>query len=300
MLLFWYSSELYNFIYSHNYVFFRAKSRFTLNVYALYNIIIMKKFIKISIILFFACTNVFAGTDGENQLSKKNKPTKDCFEPLNRATFALNTSLDKTIFKPIAKGYRSLPVPIKTGTSNVLENLSNLITIPNNVMQGEIKKAGINTGRLAINTTIGILGIFNVAETLGFPEYEKEDYGQTFGVWGVGPGCYLVIPVLGPSTVRDTIGSFVNVMGGDPWYNASVNGNNEYLDDQVYAASKILTAIDFRAKNIESLDNLEKNSIDFYASVRSLYLQDRQRKIKNTTNSSNSLVDEDWEEIDNY
>ena len=82
-------------------------------------------------------------------------------------------------------------------------NLSNLITIPNNVLQGEFKKAGINTGRLVVNTTLGILGIFDVADKMGFPEYEKEDYGQTFGKWGMGPGCYLVLPVLGPTTIRD-------------------------------------------------------------------------------------------------
>ena len=260
----------------------------------------MKKFLKLSIITLMLSTSAFAGTDGENELSKKAKQTKDCFEPLNRATFALNQGLDKVVFKPVAKVYRVLPSPVRTGASNSLDNLSTLVTIPNNLLQGDFKSAGINTARFLINTTVGIIGIIDIAQMIGFPEYEKEDYGQTLGALGVGPGCYLVLPVIGPSTVRDTIGSFVNVMGGDPWYNASVNGNNEYLDDQVYAASKILTAIDFRAKNIESLDNLEKNSIDFYASVRSLYLQDRQRKIKNTTNSSNSLVDEDWEEIDNY
>ena len=262
----------------------------------------MTKFTKYFFILFLLSTSAFAGSDGENQLSKKSESTKDCFEPLNRATFALNKSLDKTVFKPIAKGYRTLPAPIKTSTGNVLDNLSNLITIPNNILQGEIKKAGINTGRLAINTTIGILGIFDVASDLGLPEYEKEDYGQTFGVWGAGPGCYLVIPVLGPSTIRDTLGSFVNVMGGDPWYNASVNGNNEFLSNSTYMTSKILTGIDFRAKNIDSLDNLEKNSMDFYASVRSLYLQDRQLKIKNTKSVKGSLEiiynEGDWEEID--
>jgi len=180
----------------------------------------------------------------------------------------------------------------------VLNNLSNLITIPNNVLQGELGKAGINTGRLLVNSTIGILGIFDVAQSLGFPEYEREDYGQTLGRWGVGPGCYLVLPVIGPTTVRDTAGSFINVVGGDPYYNASVNGNNEFLSEKVYMTSKILTGIDFRAKNIESLDNLEKNSMDFYASVRSLYLQDRQRKISNSTGAVETMDDSDWEEID--
>ena len=141
------------------------------------------------------------------------------------------------------------------------------------------------------------MGIFDVAENLGFPEYRKEDYGQTLGAWGAGPGCYLILPVLGPSTVRDTVGSFLNIMGGDPWYNASANGNNEYLTDEVYLTSKILTAVDFRAKNIDSLENLEKNSMDFYASVKSLYLQDRKMKITNT-NSITETMDDDWEEID--
>ena len=262
----------------------------------------MKKIFKIALITILISTNSFAGSDGELELSKKSKPTKDCFEPLNRATFALNMGLDKAIFKPVAKSYRSLPPTIKNGTGNVLSNLSNLITIPNNILQGEFKKAGVNTGRLVVNTTIGILGIIDAAEKLGFPEYEKEDYGQTFGTWGIGPGCYLVLPVLGPSTVRDTAGSFVNVMGGDPWYNASVSGNNEFLTDKAFMASKIVNGIDFRAKNINLLDNLEKNSLDFYASVRSMYLQDRQVKINNTKSVRGNIEiiynESDWEEIE--
>ena len=243
-------------------------------------------------------TNVSADTDGENDLSKKNSgEVKDCFENINRATFALNQGLDNLIFEPVAKAYRVLPSPVRSGTSNVLENLSSLITIPNNVLQGEFKKAGINTGRFAINTTVGILGIIDVAEKINFPKYEKEDYGQTFGAWGVGAGCYLVLPVLGPSTVRDTTGSFVNVLGGDPWYNASANGNNHYLSDSDYMVTKVLSGIDFRAKNIDSIENLEKNSIDFYASVRSLYLQDRQKKIANSDALTDTQNDSDWEEI---
>ena len=265
----------------------------------------MLKLIKIFFVTIVFSTSVFAASDGDLELSKKdkdkvNKTRKDCFEPLNRATFSLNQGLDKIILKPIAKGYRTLPLPIRTSTGNVLDNLSNLITIPNNVLQGELGKAGINTGRLIVNSTIGILGIFDVAESLGFPEYEREDYGQTLGRWGVGPGCYLVLPVLGPTTIRDTAGSFINVMGGDPYYNASVNGNNEYLSDSVYRISKVIGAIDFRAKNIESLDNLEKNSVDFYASVRSVYLQDRENKIKNIQRGNIEVIynEEDWEELD--
>ena len=262
----------------------------------------MLKFFKLFLIIIFISTSALAGDDGELNLSKKSKPIKDCFEPLNRATFSLNQGLDKTIFKPIAKGYRKLPDPIQRGTKNAVTNLSNLITIPNNVLQGDIRMALINTGRLVVNTTVGLLGVIDVANKMGFPKYEKEDYGQTLGVWGIGPGCYLVLPVLGPSTIRDTAGSFANVLGGDPWYNASIHGNNEFLNKDIFIASKALSGIDFRANNIESLDNLEQNSIDFYASVRSLYTQDRENKIKNNQRGSIEVIykeEDDWEEIDN-
>ena len=260
----------------------------------------MKKNLITFLISLMLVTNVSAGTDGENNLSKKSPgQVKDCFERLNRTTFKLNQVLDTAIIEPIAKAYRVLPPPIRTGTSNALDNVSNLITIPNNILQGELKKAGINTVRLIINTTVGVVGIFNVAQKMGFPEYEKEDYGQTLGTMGIGPGCYVVLPVLGPSTVRDTAGSFINIFGGDPWYNASINGNNEFLSKSQYVATKVLQGVDFRAKNIDSIDNLEKNSMDFYASVRSLYLQDRQQKILNRRNGMLEIIyDGDWEEID--
>ena len=261
---------------------------------------------KITIVLITTLTltvSAAASSDGDLIL-KKNQPAeiKDCSETFNRGVFALNDGLDKVIFKPVAKGYRSLPSPVRAGTSNALENLSSLVTIPNNILQGQFKTAGVNTGRFVVNTTIGILGLFDVAEKIGFSEYEKEDYGQTLGVWGVSSGCYLVLPVLGSSTIRDTAGSFVNILGGDPYYNASAHGNNEYLTTSQFLATKVLTGIDFRAKNLETIDNLEKNSLDFYASVKSLYLQDRQRKIanKNITSSATIevLYEGDWEELE--
>ncbi len=253
------------------------------------------------LLTFLLTFSANAGTDGENNLSKKNpEKVKDCFEGLNRATFSLNQGLDKVIFKPVAKAYRTLPSPVRTGTSNVLVNLSSLITIPNNILQGQFKTAGVNTGRFIVNTTVGVLGIFDVAKKMGFSEYEKEDYGQTLAVWGVGSGCYIVLPVLGPSTIRDTAGSFINVMGGDPYYNVSAHGNNQYLDRSDYMLTKTLTAVDFRSKNLEAFDNLEKNSLDFYASVKSLYLQDRERKIANTKTKATIeiLYEGDWEEIE--
>ena len=274
------------------------------NNYELYNIKleVFRKLTITIISIFLFAFNANAGSDGELALKENDpKKIKDCFEGLNRVTFKFNQSLDKAIIKPIAKSYRNLPDPIQRGTNNAVKNLSNLITIPNNVLQGDIKTAFINTARLTVNTTIGLLGTIDVANKMGFPKYEREDYGQTLGAWGFGPGCYLVLPVLGPSTIRDTAGSFANVLGGDPWYNTSVHGNNEFLSHKVFLTSKALSGINFRADNIESFENLEKNSIDFYASVKSLYLQDRENKIKNSKRGNIEVIfedDQDWEEID--
>ena len=200
----------------------------------------MKKIIITSLISLMLATNTSADTDSENNLSKRNPgEVKDCFESVNRATFKFNQVLDGVIFKPVAKAYRVLPSPVRAGTSNALDNISNLVTIPNNILQGELGKAGVNTGRFIVNTTFGIVGIFDVAEKIGFPEYEKEDYGQTLGVMGVGEGCYLVLPVLGPSTARDTFGSLANMMGGDPWYNVTTVNDTQYFSDFDYWASRV-------------------------------------------------------------
>jgi len=259
----------------------------------------MKKFLLTSLISLMLVTNVSADTDGENNMSNKNSgEVKDCFESVNRATFKFNQVLDGVVFEPLAKAYRVMPSPVRAGTSNALDNLSSLVTIPNNLLQGDFKKATVNTGRFIINTTIGVVGIFDVAEKVGFPEYEKEDYGQTLGVMGVGEGCYVVLPVLGPSTVRDTVGSLASLMGGDAWYNVTVANDTQHFSDFDYYATRASAGIDFRAKNIESFDNLEKNSIDFYASVRSLYLQDRQQKIANSMAITETQNDSDWEEIE--
>jgi phospholipid-binding lipoprotein MlaA len=115
---------------------------------------------------------------------------------------------------------------------------------------------------------------------------------------GIGPGCYVVLPVLGPSTIRDTAGSFANVLGGDAWYNVTVANDTQHFTDFDYYASRASSGIDFRAKNIDSFENLEKNSMDFYASVRSLYLQDRQLKIANSNEITETQDDSDWEEIE--
>jgi phospholipid-binding lipoprotein MlaA len=258
---------------------------------------------KITLILIATITlnvNVNASSDGELLLNKNN-PAEivDCWEGFNRASFALNQGLDKIVFKPVASVYRVLPTPIKSGVSNSLDNLSNVVTIPNNILQGEFSKAGLNTGRFLINTTVGILGLIDIATLIGFEEYEKEDYGQTLAVYGAGPGCYIVLPVIGPSTARDTVASVVNFVGGDAWYNVTVRNDTQYFSDFDYYASKVTAGVDFRAKNYDSIENLEENSLDFYASVKSLYLQDRQQKILNSKTIIDTQNDSDWEEIGN-
>jgi|TARA_B100000929_G_C15482649_1_gene411715 phospholipid-binding lipoprotein MlaA len=259
----------------------------------------MYRILRIFIISLFIATSSFAGSDGQNELSKEsNGQVKDCFEGINRGIFAFNQVLDNIIVEPLAKGYRYLPSPIRTGTSNAISNLTLVVTIPNNILQGDFGLAGKNTGRFIVNSTIGVLGLFDPATKIGLNNYEKEDWGQTLATWGAGEGCYLVLPILGPSTVRDTVGSLASYMSGDAWYNITVRNDTHYVSDFDYYASVATNGIDFRAKNIESFRNLEKNSLDFYASVKSLYLQDRRKRIANSDDITETMDDSDWEEIE--
>ena len=228
----------------------------------------------------------------------------ECFEKFSRGTLKFNQALDKAIFKPIAKGYRVLPQPIRTGTNNFVSNLRSLLSFSNNVLQGDLKSAGNTAGRFAINTTVGILGVFDPASKMGLEKKSREDFGQTLGVWGSGAGCYFVLPILGPTTTRDAVGLIGNVFI-DPVYHLTHNSEtdivvgNENLSEHNYYYYRGTDAVDFRSKNIESFDSLEENSIDFYASLKSLYLQNRQQRILNSPISNKDSNDSDWEEIDN-
>lgn len=222
--------------------------------------------------------------------------TKDCFEPVNRAIFSFNMGLDKVIFKPVAKGYSYLPDPVKTGVKNATNNVSYFVQIPNQFLQGKYKQGINDTGRFLINTTLGILGIFDPASKLGIKKNENEDYGQTLGAWGVGHGCYMILPVLGPATLRDSVGKISNVML-DPFYLSTVGdkemllGNN--LGDGTYWGETALDKTSWRAENLNTLNNLEKNSVDLYASVRSLYLQRRDY----LTNDGNASDEDQWKDF---
>ena len=259
----------------------------------------MSRILRVVLLTLFIATSSIAGSDGQNELSKNtNGQVRDCFETINRGIFAFNQAIDGLIFEPLAKGYLHLPSPIRTGTSNFVGNISTLLTIPNNVLQGDLGVAGKNSLRFIVNSTLGVIGIFDPASAIGLNSYEREDFGQTLGSWGIGEGCYVVLPVLGPSTARDAIGSLGNYMGGDAWYNVTVKNDTQYFSDFDYYASKGAGGVDFRAKNFDDINNLEENSIDFYASVKSLYLQDRRKRILNASGATQTQDDSDWEEID--
>ena len=254
-------------------------------------------------ILFFISALSIVLTSNQS-IADEKYTANECFEKVSRGTLKFNQGLDRAIFKPIAKGYRALPVPIRTGTSNFVGNLRSLLTFANNILQGDVKGAGNTAGRFAINTTVGVLGIFDPAAKMGLEKKSREDFGQTLGVWGADTGCYFVLPILGPTTTRDALGLVGNTFI-DPVYYLTHNSEtdvvvgNENLSEHNYYYYRGTDAIDFRSKNIESIDSLEKNSIDFYASVKSLYLQNRAQKISNAPISGKKQNDSDWEEIDN-
>ena len=219
---------------------------------------------------------------------------KDCFEKISRSVFKFNKGLDRALLKPIAKGYNKLPEPIKKGTGNFTSNLGTLLTIPNHLLQGELKLAGESTASFLINSTVGILGFANPAAKLGL-ENQQEDVGQTLGAYGIGGGCYFVLPVLGPTTIRDSVGMFADTFV-DPFAHVTLrekelsNISGTKID---YFSVQGAVAVDFRADNMTNLDSLEKNSLDEYAAMKSLYLQNRSKKISNTF----SLENDDWDEF---
>ena len=226
--------------------------------------------------------------------SSYSKATEECFETVSRSVFKFNLAFDEIIFEPIAKGYSRLPKPLKTGTSNFTSNISNLLSIPNSILQGNFREFGHSVGSVFINSTVGILGFFNPAEKIGLKP-SKEDVGQTLGRYGIGQGCYYVLPILGPTTLRDSLGlvadSFI-----DPFAQVTIRDkellgiSGNHLD---YYSVKGTSAVDFRSDNLTNFESLEKNSIDLYSSFKSIYLQDRENKVKNTTSS-----DDDWGSLD--
>ncbi len=212
------------------------------------------------------------------------KENNDPLEPMNRYFFEVNYALDELLLKPIASWYDTiLPTPVEHSVHNFLRNLNGPVIMVNDLFQGNGKRAGITAKRFLINSTVGVLGLFDVAADWGL-KYHDEDFGQTLAVWGTGEGPYLVVPVLGPSNPRDLTGKVVD-SAMDPWGYVL-----HYYDlDTLSYVRAAIEGIDLRARNLDTLDAIRKGAVDYYATIRSLYRQHRNDAIKNGENPDNPL-----------
>ncbi|MCC7166634.1 MAG: VacJ family lipoprotein [Rhodospirillales bacterium] len=213
----------------------------------------------------------------ENREARREwEQLNDPAEPANRAVFAFNQGLDKAVLKPVAEGYRDyVPKVVRERIRNMLTNFSEPWSFVNEVLQGEIERSGVTLGRFLGNTTVGILGMFDVMdEVLG--EHHDEDFGQTLGVWGVGEGPYLMLPLFGPNNPRDLVGDVAGYFL-DPasWALGLV------APQPALWAKTAVGGIDKREKYIDPLEEIERTSLDFYASLRSLWRQRRADLIRN-------------------
>lgn len=209
--------------------------------------------------------------------------TDDPFEPLNRYIFEGNRFFDELLLKPTAWWYRTaVPDPARDKIHNAILNLRLPWTAVNDVFQGQMERAYVAAVRFLINSTVGVVGLFDVATGWGFPHHE-EDAGQTFAVWGAPDSPYLMLPVFGPSNPRDTAGLVTDWLA-DP-VNILLRNN---WDGYGSVARSATSGIDTRERNIETIADLEKNSVDFYATIRSVYRQRRAAEIRNGGSGSNA------------
>ncbi len=247
---------------------------------------IRNKFIFFTIIFFLFNYNLFASESDQVktqpddfETSKVEDEIYDPFEPVNRAIFSFNNVADRVVLEPVAKGYKKLPSPIQSGISNFLSNLRAPLVVVNQLLQGQGENAIQSSGRFIINSTVGLLGIFDVAEKIGIEEKE-EDFGQTLATWGVGDGFYIVLPLFGPSNMRDTSGMLITMVT-DPINAYAVSEGEAWLVPMRTAAN----AVDQRSKIIDEVNALRDNSVDYYAAVRSSYYQNRKAAIANVDDS---------------
>lgn len=205
----------------------------------------------------------------------------DPYEPFNRAMLDFNLALDKAILRPVAYVYKEgVPDPIQTNVTNFLSNLRGPVIFANDLLQGEFERAGTTLLRFAMNSTIGILGINDFAGEAGI-EKHSEDFGQTLATWDVEDGPYLVLPIFGPSNPRDGLGLLADSLM-DPF---------TWLTPFEFRLGRAGgQALDRRARNFDQLNDLEKNSLDFYAAIRSLYRQKRRDEIRNGTPTTDKPV----------
>ncbi len=210
-----------------------------------------------------------------NQQDGYKSGMRDPIEPINRGIFAFNNVLDIALIEPLAKAYNFLlPSFVRDGVTNFMHNLRSPLIVGNELLQGDIKGAGVATARFIINTTAGIGGLVDVAAAQGFA-YEPEDFGQTLAVWGLDDGFYLVLPIIGPSSLRDGVGLAVDSYA-DPVRIVADNTDNDWI----YYTRVGLEGLDTRARYVKAVEDLRRNSLDYYAAVRSAYAQKRHALIR--------------------
>jgi phospholipid-binding lipoprotein MlaA len=211
--------------------------------------------------------------------------TNDPLEPTNRVLYGVNSGIDAVVLKPAALGYRFLvPAPLRTGIHNVLENLRSPVLLANDVLETKPRRAGDTFMRFLINSTVGIGGILDVASDWGYPAHDA-DFGMTLALWGVDPGPFLFLPILGPSDPRDGIGLGIDV-AMDPFTWVGQGSTVTALDWSRYG----MALIDGREQHIEDVDNIKKTALDPYATFRSLYRQHRQSQIDQARSDKRATV----------
>lgn len=227
----------------------------------------------VAVLALSACANKPPASDPD--AVAEYEQTNDPLEPTNRVFYSINDAIDTYALKPVAQGYVAVvPLPARTGIHNTLSNLSSPALFANDVMQGSPKRAGTTFMRFVINSTVGVAGIFDVAKSVGYRAHDT-DFGVTLGVWGVGTGPYLYLPILGPSSPRGVTGFAVN-QGLDPFTYVPHGYGLVTLNWARYG----MTAIDTRASLLTDVDKIKASALDPYASFRSLYRQHVQSQVE--------------------
>ena len=223
--------------------------------------------------------------------SNPNRVTdpRDPLEPFNRAVFRFNTDFDNAFMRPLAKGYQAVtPEPVDRGITNFFSNIDDFTSFVNNILQFKMSRAGSDLGRIFMNSTVGILGFFDVATNAGLPSY-KEDFGQTLGYWGIPPGAYFMLPIFGPSNLRDNVG-FAGDIVTDPFFSIETG--------KIYWGFATLRVVDFRADRLTAGEILTDAALDPYIFLRDAYLQRRQNLVYDGNPPESEDQADIWADID--
>lgn len=255
------------------------------------------QFVTRALLLLMMATGVSACATAPNNgnLAPSQDPNavNDPLEPMNRVFFDVNDFLDRLLFRPLAGMYRlTVPPIVRDRVAGILENMDEPVTFANNVLQGRMDRAQTTLVRFVVNTTAGVGGMFDVANDYMDKPKQQGDFGETLHVWGIKQGPYLVLPLFGPSNFRDGIGRGVD-MAMTPWGYIVAAGSTA-TENRFWISSTAADALTQREKNIEAIDNLKKGSLDFYAQMRSVYTQYRNKQLGVTGTQPVPNFDEEY------